>query len=179
MNAPFPAIASILSPQALAAQVLPGFGVGAVDECKFYSAGFNHTYRVKTVNGCLYFLRVYRAQWRTLADIQYELDVLNHLNQKGFHAARPLPYQDGQFFCAVPALEGLRYLALFSGAPGAEISYAHEPEKMAGCYGQAVAQMHNALADFHSPHARFQLDIEYFIDQPLRHIEPFLYSPCG
>ena len=97
----------------------------------------------------------------------YELDVLNHLNQKGFHAARPLPYQDGRFFCAVPAVEGLRYLALFSGAPGAEISYADEPEKMAGCYGQAVARMHNALADFHSPHARFQLDIEYSIDQPL------------
>jgi Ser/Thr protein kinase RdoA (MazF antagonist) len=34
--------------------------------------------------------------------------------------------------------------------------------------------MHNALDDFSSPHPRFHKDIEHFIDQPLRYIEPFL-----
>jgi len=34
--------------------------------------------------------------------------------------------------------------------------------------------MHNALEDFHSPHPRFQLDLDYFTIQPLKYIEPFL-----
>jgi Ser/Thr protein kinase RdoA (MazF antagonist) len=129
---------------------------------------------VKTTAGDTYCLRAYRHPWRTLADIQYELDVLNHLKHKGFPATQPVPYRDGQSFCPVPAPEGTRYLALFTEAPGQEISYDHEPEKTAQRYGQAMAQMHNALDDFSSPHPRFHKDIEHFIDRPLRNIEPFL-----
>jgi Ser/Thr protein kinase RdoA (MazF antagonist) len=174
MTENFPIIASILSPQALASEVLPGFGIGAVQECRFFSGGFNHTYRVRTLDGSTYYLRAYRLTWRTLADIQYELDVLNHLKQKDFPAARPLPYQDGRFYCSVPAPEGMRYLALFSEAPGPEISYDDKPEVTAERYGQAVAEMHNALADFDSPQPRFRLDLDYFTVQPLRTIESFL-----
>jgi Ser/Thr protein kinase RdoA (MazF antagonist) len=174
MTDPFPVIASTLHPAALATEILPGFGVAAVSECKFFSGGFNDTYRVKTANGKTFYLRAYRPKWRTLADIQYELDVLNHLKGKGFPAAQPLPYNDGQFFCAVPAPEGTRYLAVFSECPGPEIAYDHEPEKMAQTYGRAVARMHNALDDFSSPHARFHKDLAHFIDMPLRNIEPFL-----
>ncbi len=174
MPASFPVIASTLSPQAFVDEILPGFGIGAIRECQFYSGGFNHTYRIKTVDGSTYYLRAYRIQWRTLEDILYELDVLNHLKHKGFPAAKPVPYKDGQPYCAVPAPEGVRYLALFTEAPGPEITYAHEPEKIAYRYGQAVACMHTALADFNSPHPRFQLDLDYFTLQPLQFIEPFL-----
>jgi Ser/Thr protein kinase RdoA (MazF antagonist) len=174
MNASFPVIASTLLPQALADDILPGFGVGPVVECKFYSGGFNHTYRIKTGEDRTYYLRAYRIKWRTLADIQYELDVLYHLDRKGFPAAKPVPYKDRQQFCSVPAPEGTRYLALFTEAPGPEISYDHEPDKMAQRYGQAVAQMHNALDDFSNSHPRFHKDIEHFIDLPLRNIESFL-----
>lgn len=174
MKGTFPAIASILSPEALIKDILPGFAVGEATECRFYSGGFNHTYQVRTADARVYYLRAYRRQWRTLADIQYELDVLNHLNQKGFPAVEPIRYEDGQYFCAVTAPEGRRYVALFKEAPGSEISYAHEPARVARRYGQAVAQMHNALADFSSPHRRFHKDLEHFIDQPLHNIEPFL-----
>jgi len=170
----FPVISSILDPAALASEILPGFGVDGISECAFYSGGFNHTYQVKTRAGSTFYLRAYRLQWRTLADVRYELDVLEHLKSKGFPAIRPVPYQDGQLFCAVPAPEGTRYLALFSEATGPEISYDHEPEQMAQRYGRAVAQMHNALDDFSSPHLRFHKDIEHFIDRPLRNIEPLL-----
>ena len=170
----FPVIASTLSPEALMNAILPGFEVGAVTECKFFSGGFNDTYRTGTSDGRTYYLRAYRIQWRTLADIQYELDVLNHLKGKGFPAAKPVPYQDGRLFCAVPAPEGTRYLVLFTEAPGPEISYDQEPEKVAQRYGQAVASMHNALDDFSSPYPRFHKDIEHVIDEPLRYVEPFL-----
>jgi Ser/Thr protein kinase RdoA (MazF antagonist) len=174
MKDTFPVIASILSPEALINDILPGFTVGKVIDCRFFSDGFNHTYQVKTQDACIYYLRVYRHQWRTLADIQYELDVLNHLKRKGFPAVQPIPYKDGQHVCAVAAPEGRRYLALFVEAPGPEITYTHEPAKVARHYGQAVAEMHNALTDFSSPHPRFYKDIEHFIDLPLRNIEPFL-----
>jgi len=174
MNNAFPAIASILSPEALINDVLPDFGIGKVTECQFYSGGFNHTYRVKTADNRTYYLRAYRLHWRTLADIQYELDVLCHLQRKGFPAAYPVPYKDGQLFCALPAPEGKRVLALFTEAPGTELSYGTEPVRNAQRYGQAVAEMHNALDDFHSPHARFNLDLTHFIDQPLSNIQPFL-----
>jgi Ser/Thr protein kinase RdoA (MazF antagonist) len=174
MSDRFPVIASILSPEALISTVLPGFGVNHVIECKFFSSGFNDTYRVKVSDGDIYYLRAYRINWRTLADIQYELDVLNHLKRKDFPAVKPVPYKDGQFYCAIPAPEGTRYLVLFNEAPGAEISYDHEPKKMAQRYGLAVAKMHNALEDFSSPYRRFHKDIEHFIDTPLRNIEPFL-----
>jgi Ser/Thr protein kinase RdoA (MazF antagonist) len=179
MKTSFPVIASILSPEAIITDVLPGFGVGVVTDCKFYSGGFNHTYRIKTGDGKIYYLRAYRLQWRTLDDIQVELDMLNHLKRKGFPALRPIPYQDGQPYCAVPAPEGTRLLALFTEAPGVEISYDHEPESNAQRYGQAVARMHNALDDFHSPHFRFHLDLAHFIDQPLRNIQPFLSHRPG
>jgi Ser/Thr protein kinase RdoA (MazF antagonist) len=174
MITPFPAIASILSPKALINDVLPGFGIRAVTECLFYSGGFNHTYRIRTNNGNTYYLRAYRLQWRTLADIQYELDVLNHLKQKGFPAITPVSYHDGLPYCVVDAPEGRRILALFTEAPGVEVSYEHEPVINAQRYGEAVARMHKALDDFQSPYARFHLDLAHFIDQPLIHIQPFL-----
>jgi Ser/Thr protein kinase RdoA (MazF antagonist) len=174
MSRVFPVLASILSPGALIREVLPGFAVGEISQCAFYSGGFNHTYRVRTVEGNTYWLRAYRMGWRTLEDIRYELDVLNHLKRKGFPAAQPVLYQDGQCFCAVAAPEGQRTVALFTEAPGQEVSYAHEPERVAARYGRAVAHMHSALEDFSSPHRRFHLDIAHFIDRPLHHIEPFL-----
>jgi len=178
MNNSFLVIASILAPEALREEVLPGFGMGEVTEFKFYSGGFNHTYRVKTVDGRTYYLRAYRLGWRTLDDVRYELDVLNHLKQKGFPAAQPVPYKDGNDFCLVPAPEGERFLALFTEAPGQEITYDHEPEGMAHCYGRAVARLHNALDDFSSPHRRFHKDIAHFTERPLHNIEPFLaYRP--
>lgn len=174
MSGTIPAIASILSSEALTSDILPGFSVGEVVECRFYSGGFNHTYQIKTGDARIYYLRAYRHQWRTLDDIKYELDVLNHLKRKGFPAVQPLLYKDGQYYCAVAAPEGQRYFALFTEAPGLEITYAREPEKVAQRYGQVVAQMHNALADFSSPHPRFHKDIEHFIDRSLGNIEPFL-----
>ena len=83
-------------------------------------------------------------------------------------------YQDGDFFCAVPAPEGTRYLVLFTECPGEAINYDREPEKIARRYGQAVAEMHNALDDFSSPHLRFEKDLRHFTEKPLQHIEPFL-----
>jgi Ser/Thr protein kinase RdoA (MazF antagonist) len=170
----FPVSTSTLSPRALIEQVLPGYFLGEIAGCSFYSGGFNDTYRLRTVSGTVYFLRAYRRSWRTLPDIRYELDVLNHLHRKGFPAAHPLPYRDGEYYCAVLAPEGTRYVAVFTEAPGPEISYKTDPGAVSLGYGRAVARMHRALEDFSSAHKRFRMDLDTLIDASLRNIEPFL-----
>lgn len=173
-NSFFPVTYSILSTAALTAEVLPGFGIGEIAACQFFTGGFNDTYQVRTCQGLTYYLRVYRSRWRTLADIRYELDLLNHLQRKGFAAARPIPRRDGSLYAELAAPEGTRYAALFSEAPGKLISYDQKPEQAAFGYGQAVARLHNAVVDFSSPHQRFHVDLELLIDAPLRNIAPFL-----
>ena len=134
MKSTFPVNYAVLAPDALATDILPGFDVGSISECAFYSGGFNDTYRVKNDGGKIYYLRAYRRSWRTLADIQFELDVLEHLQQKEFPAPRPVPYRDGKLYCEVPAPEGTRYLALFTEAPSSRQSHhitGHPNEIMA------------------------------------------------
>lgn len=174
MTATFPAIHTVLSPDTLATLVLPDFGLRDILDCRFYSGGFNDTYIVKTAQGCTYYLRAYRRNWRTLEDVQYELDVLNHLHHKGFPAAKPVPHKNGDHYCAIPAPEGTRFAALFTEAPGPEISYDANPGKVAYRYGEAVGSMHNALDDFKSTHNRFHKDLHHLVDKPLQNIEPFL-----
>ncbi|MDO9084733.1 MAG: phosphotransferase [Anaerolineaceae bacterium] len=170
----FAVSSSHLSCEAIASEVLPHYGLNQHAKCEFYSGGFNHTYRVTMEDGSVYFLRAYRKNWRTLDDIHFELDVLNHLHKKNFPAAHPLSTKEGSYFYPVNAPEGTRYIALFTLAPGSEISYKANPEQVARSYGQAVAKMHNTLDDFQSPYLRFQLDLDYFTRQPLKYIEPFL-----
>lgn len=174
MNAYFPATYSILSAAEIAVRVLPGFDIGAISTCQFFIGGFNDTYRITTEEGVTYYMRVYRAPWRTLPDILYEIEVLNHLAHKEFPAIRPLPFQDGKFYCELNAPEGLRYAVLFSEASGKLISYDHEPEKVAFQYGQAVTGLHNAVADFACMHQRFHIDLTLLVEDPLRNIAPFL-----
>ena len=170
----FPVLISTLSPVALARDILPDFGIGPVAECHFYSGGFNHTYQVLAKSGETYYFRAYRPMWRTLADIRCELDAMLHLQKKNYPAARPLLYQGGEPYCEIQAAEGMRYGALFSLAPGEELSYEKAPAEVSYTYGKAVAAMHNALEDFSTPHQRFRKDLVHLIDKPLVNIQPFL-----
>src|SRR5215216_5002241 len=92
----FPVTHSILSTAALLALVLPDYQIGAPTECKLLGGGLNDTYLVKTT-GEQFILRAYRATWRSVADIQYELDVLSHLDRSGVAVAAPVARRDGSF----------------------------------------------------------------------------------
>jgi Ser/Thr protein kinase RdoA (MazF antagonist) len=170
----FPATYSTLSAEALVTKVLPDYGLGDVEGCRFYSGGFNDTYVVRLVDGSTYYLRVYRTRWRSRADVGYELDALTHLHRKGVPVARPLPCRDGSLVRELLAPEGRRHAALFVEAKGEEPSYEQDPEDKAYHYGRAVAGLHNAVDDLNSPHQRFHIDLDHLIDTPLRNIEPVL-----
>jgi Ser/Thr protein kinase RdoA (MazF antagonist) len=154
--------------------VLPNYGLGAIAYLRFLNLGLNDTYALKTANGEKYILRVYRAGWRSLSDISYELDVLNHLSNKGIAVSKPLPQMDGSLTQALSAPEGTRHAVLFTWAEGQEPSFEKDAETAAFNYGKAVANIHNAAQDFTSQHARFPLNLEYLTDVPLKSIGPML-----
>ena len=77
----FPVTRSTLSVKALMIDVLPDYDIGTPLECRFLHLGLNDTYVVKTRDRqCI--LRVYRAGWRSVSEILYELDVLLFLHQR-------------------------------------------------------------------------------------------------
>ena len=82
MKSPFPVTYSILSSEDLMNDLLPDYEIGEIADCHFFSSGFNDTYRVRTVSGDTYYMRIYRLGWRTLPDILHELDVLEREAQK-------------------------------------------------------------------------------------------------
>jgi Ser/Thr protein kinase RdoA (MazF antagonist) len=90
----FPVTHSTLSAEALLAYAQQHYDIGKLDECLLLNPGLNDTYLLRGA-GQRYILRVYRAGWRTLADILYEMDMLLHLHHKGAPVAYPLPMKDG------------------------------------------------------------------------------------
>lgn len=169
----FPVTHSTLSVNALMTDVLPDYEIGAPLECRLLNLGLNDTYLVKTHDG-QYILRVYRAGWRSVSEILYELDALLFLRRESHAVSVPLPRKDGSLIHPVTAPEGTRYVALFTYAPGEEPRYEADEEKEAYQYGKAAARIHTATETFQSSYQRFAIDLPYLLDRPLTSIQPFL-----
>jgi Ser/Thr protein kinase RdoA (MazF antagonist) len=171
-NTYFPVTHSILSASALLSYVQERYEIGDAIECQFLNYGLNDTYLLRT-SSSKYILRVYRMRWRSLSDILYELDMLLHLHRKSVPVSFPLLMRDGSLFSTLNALEGPRQAVLFSYAEG-ELPAWPGDEAYSLAYGRAVAQVHKALDDFSSQHARFHLDLDHLLDRPLRTTLPLL-----
>src|SRR5687768_4337330 len=89
-----PVTHAILSGAALQAAVLPRYELPRTATCRLWTRGLNDTYRVAAGRDD-YVLRIYRAGWRTVADIHYELALLRHLDRKGVPIATPIAARDG------------------------------------------------------------------------------------
>lgn len=171
---PFPATYSTPSPGALREQLLPGYPIGPPTACRLHMSGVNDIYTVQTESR-KYILKVYRAGWRSRSEVLYELDLLFHLHRAGVAVALPVPRQDGELSYPLPALEGVRQAVLFHHAPGRQPTWPfYEDEAESRLMGRTLATIHNAGADFVSPHARFQHDETTLLHQPLAAAHPFL-----
>jgi len=170
----FPTTFSVVSTDALVAKVLTAYELEAVIDCKLQFVGVNDTFKVTLANGQVYYLRVYRSRWRSLNEVSYELDAINHLHRKGVSVARPVPHKDGSFIQVINAPEGPRCVVLFTEAVGKEPDYATEAEVKARNYGRAVARLHQATDDFTSSYTRTPLDVDFLLRQTLEPIRPFL-----
>jgi Ser/Thr protein kinase RdoA (MazF antagonist) len=171
----FPVTHTTLAGDALLHAILPAYDIGAPRQCKLLQRLLNDTYLVETEQ-TKYILRVYRAGWRTEADIRYEIDLLNALDQHGIPVATPVPRRDGDYLCTVSALEGLRPLVLFTYAEGAPPEFAETAQMER--YSALLAQIHTLTTTFSSPHSRFPLDLDHLLYSPLTATLPHLSDPA-
>jgi Ser/Thr protein kinase RdoA (MazF antagonist) len=169
----FPVTHSILSVEALITDLLPNYNIETPIDCRFLQPGLNDTFLVNT-QGAKYILRVYRKDWRSISDINYELEALLHLQHSDIAVSVPIMRKDGNLIGSVLAPEGLRYVVLFTYAPGKQPDYETEKEQEAYLYGKAVAKIHDATDTFQSSYDRFTIDLDYLLDTPMRSLQPFL-----
>lgn len=168
----FPVTHSIPSASALLAQIGNNYDLGPLTECRYWQIGLNDTYMLFGKEHS-YVLRVYRAHRRTSSDIEYELEALAQLSQKGVPVSTAIPRNDGRHFTALEAPEGRRYYVVFTYAQGSTFSYGSDIQ-IAFDYGKAIAHIHNTMDGFTSNHKRFDLNLDFLIHKPMALIKPYL-----
>jgi Ser/Thr protein kinase RdoA (MazF antagonist) len=109
----FPVTHSTLSADALLAYTQEHYDIGKLVECLLLSPGLNDTYLLRGKEQ-RYIVRVYRAGYRTLDDVLYEMDLLLHLHHKGAPVSYPLAMRDGRAVSTLNSLEGDRPVTLFT-----------------------------------------------------------------
>lgn len=164
---------SILSAEALVSRVLAQYDLGPEIRCGLFHHGMNDTYTVDTPSP-RYVLRVSRCGWRSVPEIQSELDVLLHLDAHGTSVSAPVRKQDGGFLTTLPAPEGPRHCVLFHRAPGGRLDFEPDEVGVSLLFGRKAAELHGAMDSFRPVLAREKLDLEYLLDGPLRAIRPIL-----
>jgi Ser/Thr protein kinase RdoA (MazF antagonist) len=157
-------------------QVVAAYDLPSPATCDLLSEGLNDVYLVQS-GADRYLLKLYRAGWRTRAEVLYEVEALLHMDRHGVDVALPVVGRDGSVACELPTPEGARQAILFTWAAGR----ADTPldESYARRIGRAAAAMHAATDDFRCPHPRFSLDLEHLLSQPLNALLPLLEDRPG
>lgn len=169
MNVHFPTSHSILSADHLAEMCAAAYGFEGPVSAELIAPGVNDTYRLM-VGEQTHILRVYRAGWRSVPEIDWELSLLLHLREQGISVSVPLPTLDGRYRTELAAPEGARQAVLFSFAPGKVLAYSEDEGFR---YGQAVAGLHDTMDGFATDLPRFRLNLDHLLEKPLAGIRPF------
>ena len=162
---------STLSSTELIRLVLSAYNLPTPIRCEYWARGFNDTYKVTTRDGH-YSLRVYRHGWRSLQEIEFEIEALVYLQAAGFALAYPIEKRGGGFIAAIRAPEGTRYAILTRWAEGLPLDYTVEGS--AARFGKSVAQAHTLSAKFQPKEYKRQLDLEHLLHRPVQSIRKFI-----
>lgn len=139
----FPIIASTLSQKELGEFISEKYQLEGCFDCKLFRTGVNHTYFMSGMD-TKYVVRVYCYNWRTKAEIQQELELLNLLKSNGLSVSFPIPDENGNLIQEINAPEGLRYVVLFSFAEGEKMRYMSN--KTCFAIGSMMAKIHTITA---------------------------------
>lgn len=161
---------AIISAEAVLAAAERAYALDGPLTCELWRAGLNDTYLL-SAGGAPHIARVYGVR-RSTSDIAYELELLAHLAAKGVAVSAPIPGKDGAVMYPLHALEGRRYLVLFTFAEGKTLSRASEEHQYLA--GRMAAAIHAASDDFSSLFDRPRLDLGFLTDRPLAAIRPLL-----
>ncbi|NEZ41709.1 phosphotransferase [Paenibacillus alvei] len=162
----FPVVYSTLCEQALRTWIAENYSIGTVQRVEYLLRGMNDTYKVYATDG-MYIFRVYRGDWRChQGAVEFEMDVLLHLQAEGLSVSTPITALSGERVHALQAPEGVRFGVLFTYAEGEERSI--DDADISLLFGQAVAQLHAAGDSFASSYPRTEMDLDYLIHKPLQ-----------
>jgi Ser/Thr protein kinase RdoA (MazF antagonist) len=175
-NALFPVSYSTLRADVLANQVLTQYPIGPIRDCQLWTRGLSDVYLVKTAEQ-QYILRISHVHWRSQSDIQFEMELLDFLQQRQIPVAHPIATTAGEFLFPIAAPEGRRYATLMTYAPGS-IPLGDFNQIQSHTLGHTLAQMHVASADFVPTTDRQPLDQAHLIDESLAIILPQLQDPA-
>ncbi len=152
-------------------KLVPQYLVEKPETCQFWERGINDTYQVCCA-GEMYSLRVYRHGLRSRDAIDFEIDALNYLHERGVKVAYPIARHKGGFVSELHAPEGLRYAIITAHAKGSVPNYADAEN--ARLFGASVAGLHHLSTGFETEHVRPRLEIDYLLDTSLAVMKPFL-----
>jgi Ser/Thr protein kinase RdoA (MazF antagonist) len=126
----------------------------------------NDIFAVTTAGG-KFALKLYHTPYRTLDEVQWELDLLLHLVERDAPIAKPVIGKNG--YIQTFSVNGVDRIALlFEWAPG------KKPKPSTSTYinlGRAAAQIHQAADTFTSALNREQYDLHLLIDEQLQRME--------
>ncbi|NUN63836.1 homoserine kinase [Pseudanabaena biceps] len=168
----FPITYSTLAPQAIIDRILCRYPIGEVTNCVFWMRGLSDIYMVEAGDR-RYVLRVSHAHWRTKAETEFELELLDFLHKNHIPVAYPMWTEQGEIAIEIPALEGTRYAALFTYATG-KVAVGDLNKVQAQRLGETLAKLHRAAQDFQCYLDRPHLTIQYLLDDSLGDLSPFL-----
>lgn len=170
---------SLLHPDDLAQLVEREYPIPGPVKAKLLSRGFNDTYLITDAEGGRRVLRVYNRDkyWiGSESDLQFELDLLEHLDNAGLGVIHPYQRAAGGTLGRLTAPEGERSFALLTYANG---SPCHDRTLSAAQWkglGSEIARMHQAMDRFETAHDRYHLDERILVERPLAKLAPYAES---
>lgn len=136
---PFPVEYSVASSVALQQHLSLTYELPSGSKVSFLYQGLHDTYLIS--NGSIHLiLRIYRKDWKSLKNIQAELDVLHNLKQGGVEVSVPYKDREGGYVQQLNLPEGIRYAVVFMYAPGVRLSELNT--EAARLFGRKLAALH-------------------------------------
>jgi Ser/Thr protein kinase RdoA (MazF antagonist) len=138
-----PVTYSLVSPLALRQQLLPLYGLPQAATVSLLAQGMHDTYLVAKP-ALKYVLRVYRAGWKTFAQVEAEVRVLSLLQAQGLPVGYPVADAEGTSIHRLASPEGERYAVLFAYAEGEKVDVLTPAQ--ASLFGTYVGHLHAITA---------------------------------
>lgn len=164
----FPVTASTISEKELGEFAKDKYELNKNYVCKLFRTGMNHTYYLSD-NETKYVLRVYSHNWRSISEINEEINLLNLLSENNLNVSFPIKDKHGEFIQKINAPEGIRYIVLFSFAKGDKIRFINQDT----CFkiGSLMAKFHDLTLN--KTINRISYSKNSLIEQPYDYLKQF------
>lgn len=138
---------SIIDANSLADFISLNWDLSKPIHCELLTRGMNDVYLVLDGNSTKWALRVWRANFRSEKDVNFETNFLDFLHSNSINVSPAIISKDGNFCKALSSIEGKRFCSIFKWVNG--FSFGEKPKaEISFLVGQQLANMHNIAENF-------------------------------